>query len=127
MRIFSTFFPAVIFDSVVQRPQGDPITMPHAHKPTLQTMSLSTSNNTFDHRDATRESQAPLVFTETLRPDVPQPDASFLERKTYLDQQLDSLRETQVLDGLTFLPGLQHRLHGGVISLSDGVSSREGG
>lgn len=62
----------------------------------------------------TKGSQATLVFTETLRPDVPRDDASMLDRKIYLDQQLDSLRETPVLGGLTFLPGLQNRLHGGV-------------
>jgi hypothetical protein len=62
----------------------------------------------------TKGSQATLVFTETMRPNVPPCNASTLERKAYLDQQLESLRETPVLGGLKFLPGLNNRLHGGM-------------
>lgn len=49
------------------------------------------------------------------RPERPSKGADMETWKDYVDGQLDSLRCREVLGGLVLLPGLQNRIHGGMV------------
>lgn len=61
----------------------------------------------------TKTSSTTIGFSRTVRPDVPQPDASTGEKKEFLEEQLDSLKGHEVLGGFRLLPGLSNRFIGG--------------
>lgn len=64
---------------------------------------------------ATKDSLAGTFIGQTLRPqNAPPTTASSDERQDYVNDQLDSLLNKEVLGGLIVLPGLKNRLIGGV-------------
>lgn len=85
----------------------------------LENSAMESNNPQLDSPDAKAAAFSgdllnSLTVTTTNRPSMPHDHDCLMKRRAFLEYQLDSMRDTQILDSLKLLPGLDKRLCGGM-------------